>query len=231
MVATIPPATAMINARNWIHAPTNTPNRLGSSRLPSAPLAKNPTNRNSPANAPTTGTHLHGNRATKAAATTRITRPGGTVGTSIPENIWIANPKAATRRAATVSLLAGDKELGRFIEFLLSVGVTDLAFRGISRRPRSDHHLAPGHIEGDAGQPGGTLRGQVQGGQGHILGRPHPSQREHGGPLLLLILTHQALYALCQDGIRGQTVNADACSPTSLATCRESITTPALAAA
>src|SRR5215207_4401857 len=66
-------------------------------------------------------------------ATTRITRPGGTVGTSIPENIWIANPKAATRRAATVSLLAGDKEFGRFIEFLLSVVVNDLAFRGISR--------------------------------------------------------------------------------------------------
>src|SRR5215207_4401856 len=59
MVATSPPATATINARNWIHAPTNTPNRLGSSRLPSAPLAKNPTNRNSPANAPTTGTHRH----------------------------------------------------------------------------------------------------------------------------------------------------------------------------
>ena len=142
-MATSPPATATINARNWIHAPTNTPNRLGSSRLPSAPLAKNPTNRNSPANAPTTGTHRHGNRATTVAATTRITRPGGTVGTSIPEKIWIANPKAATRRAATVSLLAEDKELGRFIEFLLSVVVNDLAFRGIFRRAQSDHHLAP----------------------------------------------------------------------------------------
>src|SRR5215211_2073697 len=141
MVATSPPATATINARNWIHAPTNTPNRLGSSRLPSAPLAKNPTNRNRPANAPATGTHRHGNKATTVAAATRITRPGGTVGTSIPEIIWIANPNAATRRAATVSLLAEDKELGRFIEFLLSVVVNDLAFRGISRRTRSDHHL------------------------------------------------------------------------------------------
>src|SRR5215208_6745125 len=178
MVATSPPTTATINARNWIHAPTNTPNRLGSSRLPSAPLAKNPTNRNSPANAPTTGTHRHGNRATTVAATTRNTRPGGTVGTSIPENIWIAKAKAATRRAATVSLLAGDKELGRFIEFLLSVGVNDLAFRGISRRPRSDHHLAPGHVQRDAGQPGGALRDQVQGGQRHVLGCPHLAQRE-----------------------------------------------------
>jgi hypothetical protein len=37
------------------------------------------------------------------------------VGTSIPEKIWIANPKAATRSAATVSLAARDNELGRFI--------------------------------------------------------------------------------------------------------------------
>src|SRR5215208_5967234 len=125
MVATSPPTTATINARNWIHAPT-------------------------------TGTHRHGNRATTVAATTRITRPGGTVGTSIPENIWIANPKAATRRAATVTLLAEDKELGRFIAFLLSVVVNDLAFRGVFRRARSDHHLASATSSGAPIRPSGN---------------------------------------------------------------------------
>src|SRR5215216_7948409 len=95
----------------------NTPDRLGSSRLPTAPLAKNPTSRNNPTAAPTTGIHRHGKRATRLAATSMMTRPGGTVGTSTPETIWITNPAAATRRAATVSLLAGGNELLWFMNF------------------------------------------------------------------------------------------------------------------
>jgi hypothetical protein len=53
---------------------------------------------------PTTGVHLHGPKATRAAATSRMMSPGGTVGTSTPETIWITNPAAARRRAATVTL-------------------------------------------------------------------------------------------------------------------------------
>src|SRR5215216_5163643 len=74
----------------------NTPDRLGSSRLPTAPLAKNPTSRNNPTAAPTTGIHRHGKKATRPAATSMMTRPGGTVGTSTLETIWITNPAAAT---------------------------------------------------------------------------------------------------------------------------------------
>src|SRR5215204_5093812 len=120
MVATVPATTATITERNWIHAPTNTPNRLGSSRLPTAPLAKNPTKRKRPTAIPTTGVHRHGNRPTAAAATSMMTRPGGTVGTSIPETIWIANPKAATSRAAIATLLLEDNEFRSFIRVLLS---------------------------------------------------------------------------------------------------------------
>jgi hypothetical protein len=49
-----------------------------------------------------------------------MTRPSGTVGTSTPEKIWIANPKAATSRAATVTLPLEDRKLRWFIRVLLA---------------------------------------------------------------------------------------------------------------
>src|SRR5215217_1378175 len=109
MVAMIPATAAAITARNMNHAPTNEPNGLGSSSLPTAPIATKTMTLNSPATAPTTGIHHHGKRATRPAATNSVTRPGGIVGVSVtPETIWSTNPPAAIRRVATVSLLAVD---------------------------------------------------------------------------------------------------------------------------
>src|SRR5215218_5027712 len=116
MVAMIPATAAEITARNMIHAPTNEPNRLDSSSLLTAPIARKTMRLNSPATAPTTGIHHHGKRATRPAATNKMTRPGGTVGVFVtPETIWSTNPAAATRRAATVSFLAVDNGLRLFI--------------------------------------------------------------------------------------------------------------------
>src|SRR5829696_8836912 len=131
MVATLPATTATITARNMIHAPTNELSGLGSTSLPTAPITTKAMRLNSPANAPTTNIHHHDKRATRPAATNRVTRPGWTVGVFVtPEAIWSTNPPAVTRRAVTVSLPAVDNELRVFI------GPSFIAFASMSVRMR-----------------------------------------------------------------------------------------------
>src|SRR5215208_5682182 len=95
----------------------------------------------------------------------------------------------------------------------------------------SDYNPPSCYVQRGTGDPGGALRGQEQRGQRYVFRRPHPPQR--------------CIDATCRwvsSGIRrcirsvstedgAKQLTRTPCWPTSLATCRENITTPALAAA